>query len=157
MIPLGASLRSYDRKAVSNVVSTNTGLTTRTQQHLRDEVDINTIVRRFGITREMPSGIPGGVYGDFTGVEDFESALAAISRARDGFMALPPEVRERFDNDPGQLIEFARGATEEQLRSLVPVAPVAPPVAPVAPVAAVPPVPAAVPPVAPPGVKPGGV
>lgn len=136
-------LRGYDPKDWSERTAIVTGGVSIVQQHLKDEVDINTIVRRFGITREMPSGIDGGVYGDFSGIADYEDAVAAIKRANDGFMALPPEVRERFENDPGKLIEFVHEATEEQLREFDPVpvvpasvAPAAPVVAPVAPVVA---------------------
>jgi len=112
-IPLDASLRSYDAKAVSDGTALHTGSETLVQQHLKDEVDINTIVRRFGLTRDMPAGAAGGVYGDFTGISDYDGALEAIRRAREGFMVLPPEVRERFGNDPGRLIRFAQESSPE--------------------------------------------
>lgn len=130
LIPAGVGLRGYDAKAVSVATSVDTGSESFVQQHLKDEVDINTIVRRFGITREMPAGIPGGVFGDFTGIDDFESAVAAIDRAREGFMSLPAEVRERFGNEPGKLIEFVHTATEEQVNGLIPQAAPPPPAAP---------------------------
>lgn len=124
-------LRNYDPKHHSQGVFVETGDETLTQQHLREEVDINTIVRRFGITGVMPSGVPGGVYGDFTGVEDYESAVAAVERAEAGFLTLPAEVRERFGNNPGMLIQYANGVPIEQLDAELrgmqaPVAPVAP-------------------------------
>jgi len=128
------SLGGYDYKGLSSSKALDTGEDTPVQQHMRDEVDINTIVRRFGITRDMPAGIPGGVFGDFTGIEDFASAVAAVERARSGFMSLDPAVRERFNHDPGQLIELAHTLPEEDFMALV--APVAPP-APVPPAAPV--------------------
>lgn len=134
MIPLGASLRGYDAKAVSLEESVRTGSESLVQQHFREEADINTIVRRFGMTGQMPSGVAGGVYGDFTGIEDYASAVERIERARDGFMTLPPEVRERFGNDPGRLVDLAQSLTEDEFGELV--APVPAPVVPVAPVAA---------------------
>lgn len=114
--------RGYRREAV------DTGRETYTQQQFANEVDINTIVRRFGLTREMPSGRIGGVFGDFTGIFDYESAVAAVERAGAGFMALPPDIREKFGNDPGRLIEFVELASDEEVAGLTP------PVAPVAPV-----------------------
>lgn len=123
--------RGYRRQAV------DTGRETYTQEQYANEVDINTIVRRFGLTREMPSGVAGGAYGDFTGIYDYESALAAVERARSGFLALDPEVRERFDNDPGRYIEYVDGLDDDELgpevggpAPVVPVEPVAPVISP---------------------------
>lgn len=110
--PVG--LRGYDEKALSDATAKFTGTSTPVQQHLKDEVDVNTIVRRFGITHEMPSGREGGVYGDFSGITDYEGAVAAVEKARSGFMALPADVRERFGNDPGRLVEFAHQVPEQE-------------------------------------------
>lgn len=113
-IPLNASLRSYSSRAVSDATAADEDDESLVQQQFKDEVDINTIVRRFGLTREMPSGIAGGVYGDFTGIQDYEGAVAAIEKAHEGFMKMPPELRERFGNDPGKLIAFAQSVDAEQ-------------------------------------------
>lgn len=136
-----AKLRGYSARAVSDSLAVDTGSESPVQQQFKDEVDVNTIVRRFGITREMPSGRSGGVYGDFSGITDFESATAAVQRARDGFMALSPEVRERFGNDPGEYLEYVSSLTDAELGPDVGgpapvVEPVVAPVAPVAPVVA---------------------
>lgn len=101
--------RGYTPKGV------DTGRETFTQQQFAEEVDINTIVRRFGLSRVMPSGPSGGVYGDFTGIHDYESAVAAVERARDGFLALPPDVREQFGNDPGQYLEYVDTLGDDEL------------------------------------------
>lgn len=94
------------------------------QQHFKDEVDINTIVRRFGMTGEMPFGAAAGVYGDFTEVTDFASAKERIMRAEAGFMKLPADVRERFGNDPGAMVQFAQERGEDEFASLFVKAPV---------------------------------
>lgn len=103
----------YDMKVLQH------GVSDQVQQHFKDEVDINTIVRRFGATGQMPEFLPEGMYGDFTGIEDFESAVSAIERARDGFLKLPPEVRAKFGNDPGTLIRQAQSMTEDDFGRLV--------------------------------------
>lgn len=108
------SVGAYDSGAVSDAVGVDTGEFTLVQQHFQDEVDVNTIVRRFGLTREMPFGSTAGVYGDFTGISDYESAEARVRGARDRFMTLPPEVRERFGNDPALLVRAASELTEEE-------------------------------------------
>lgn len=126
MIPLKASLRSYSSREVSDETALRSGgQVSLVQQHFRDEVDINTIVRRFGLTAELPAGVAGGVFGDFTDIQDYDDAMARIRRADEGFMKLPPDVRERFDNDPAKLIVFAaqyRGPVEfeEALHPRVP-------------------------------------
>lgn len=89
-----------------------------TQQHPKEEVDINTIVQRFGLTAEMPFGVAQGFYGDFTGIVDFESALGLVESAQERFLALPAHVRERFDNDPGKLIRYVQGVSEKEYEDL---------------------------------------
>lgn len=76
------------------------------QQHMKDECDINVIVERFGVTGELPSVPVSPQYGDFTGVNDFHTALNKINATMDDFMALPAKLRVRFDHDPAKLVEF---------------------------------------------------
>jgi len=116
-IPL-VGLHGYDPKEVSRANGVSTGSESAVQQQFVNEVDINTIVRRFGLTRELPSGREGGVYGDFSGVNDFESAMEAIERAQSGFMLLDPQVREKFANDVGLYLEFIDSKSDEELAEL---------------------------------------
>lgn len=106
----------YDAGCLSDMTAREAGPgdVSLVQQQFGEEVDINTIVRRFGLTQEMPSGIAGGVYGDFSGITDYESAVEAIDRARSGFMKLPAEVRDRFGNDPARLIRLAHELPEAE-------------------------------------------
>lgn len=77
-----------------------------TQQQFAEEVDINTIVKRFGLTGELPDGVGMPVSGDFTGVSDFRSAMELVRSAQESFMLLPANVRDRFANDPARVIAF---------------------------------------------------
>lgn len=79
-----------------------------TQQHFAEECDINTIVKRFGLTKdaELLKGARMPVYGDFSGVHDYQTALNAVRQAAEDFMDLPAEVRARFGHDPQRLLEF---------------------------------------------------
>lgn len=77
-----------------------------TQQQFAEEVDINTIVKRFGLTGELPNGVAMPVSGDFTGVSDYHTALNLVREAQAAFMELPASIRSRFDNDPGKVVEF---------------------------------------------------
>lgn len=113
MIPRNAGLGSYNAHELSARLSVETGSETIVQQHLKNEVDINTIVKRFGITGQMPFGVDEGIYGDFTGITDYESALAKVTQADESFMTLPAEIRERFKNSPAELIRFAQSVDED--------------------------------------------
>lgn len=77
-----------------------------TQEQFAKEADINEIVRRFGITGQLPTNLAVPLSGEFVEVSDFKSAMDAVMAAQDEFMRLPGEVRARFGNDPGQLIAF---------------------------------------------------
>ena len=105
---------NYDRDAVSRETALNceidpvTGeiVPSMTSQQFADDVDINTIVRRFGLTGQLPQSLSVPLSGDFTGVTDFHSAMNLVVAAQDEFMKLPVDVRDRFGNDPGALVAF---------------------------------------------------
>lgn len=76
------------------------------KQSFAEEADINTIVRRFGLTGQLPVGVRMPTYGDFLDVPDYHQAMNAIVAANEAFAAMPAEVRYRFNNDPGRFVEF---------------------------------------------------
>ena len=120
-----ASLRGYVAKDISVLTSTDTGSDSLVQQQFGEEVDVNTIMRRYGMTGSAPFGDETGVYGDFTGISDYDSAVERIRGAQERFMALPAEIREKFNNDPGELIRRANAMQEKELEAMF-VEPVAP-------------------------------
>jgi len=97
---------NYDRDAASNESGLACEEPSLTQQHFKDETDINNILRQFNITGLLPEAPLSPRYGDFTGIVDYHSALNAVIAAEDDFMTLPAQLRARFENDPAQLIEF---------------------------------------------------
>lgn len=104
-----------------------------TVQSEADDADINTIVRRFGLTGELPKGLRAPVYGDFTGVVDYQSALNAIDEADSVFLQLPAEVRSRFDNDAAKFVDFcSNDANRSELTKLGLIVPPATPASPAA-------------------------
>lgn len=89
------------------------------RQEFKEDADINTIVKRFGLTGELPSVVRVPTYGDFSEVGDFRSAVHMVMEAEAAFMALPAQLRARFDNDPQSLMEFvAERANLDEARSL---------------------------------------
>lgn len=105
---------NYDRDAASIESGLECKDPTLTKQSFAEEVDINTIVRRFNITGQLPTNVRMPSYGDFTGIFDFHSAMNAIVGARESFEAMPAHVRARFHNDPGEFVDFCADAANRQ-------------------------------------------
>lgn len=100
---------NYDTDAASHEAATNFDLDeepSMTQQQFKDECDINTIVKNFGLTGQLPDNYQPPMSGDFTEVMTFEEAQNAIRAATEQFMAMPAQIRERFDNNPQKLMDF---------------------------------------------------
>lgn len=79
---------------------------TLTQQHSKDEVDINNIMARY---------IKTGVLDHVTKYEaqyietsecDYHQSMNIIRKADEMFLELPAKVRKQFDNDPGEFLSF---------------------------------------------------
>lgn len=81
---------------------------TMTQQHFKDECDINVIVDRYKVTGVLgdPLDTRTPVYGDFSSMPEFIDAQNIIARASEQFASLPSDVRKRFDNNPALMLEF---------------------------------------------------
>lgn len=100
------SANNYDTDEVSNETGLRCEDLSLTQQHQKDEADINTIVKRFGLTGQLPTNVRVPTYGDFTGVSDFQTAMNAVNMAEASFMTMPADVRARFENDPAKFVDF---------------------------------------------------
>lgn len=113
------SFGAYDTDSVSDATGLRCLDPSRAVQSQRDESDINTIVRNFGVTGQLPASVRVPTYGDFEGVDDYRSAIEAIRAAEASFMAMPGEVRARFGNDPQAFIEFCEDSSNlEEMRKL---------------------------------------
>lgn len=79
----------------------------RTKQEFKDECDINRLMARYQKTGNL-SHIAGELaqYGDFTQIADFHTALNQVIEAESAFASLPAEVRDRFRNQPANLLRF---------------------------------------------------
>ncbi|AXH77200.1 MAG: internal scaffolding protein [Microviridae sp.] len=119
------SAYNYDTDEVSSLYGLLCEDLSLAVQSERDESDINTIVRRFGLTGELPLGVRMPTYADFDGIYDFQSAANAIALARESFDTMPAEVRARFENDPAKFVDFCSNdgnRAEAERLGLVPVA-----------------------------------
>lgn len=83
---------------------------TRTQQHFKNEANINSIMRRYKTTGTLVDPLAprrgNPMYGDFSQVSDFQSAQNALIEAENAFMSLPSEIRRRFQNNPAEFLKF---------------------------------------------------
>lgn len=108
----------------SDMESCRTALTCRdpskAQQHQAEEADINTIVRRFGVTGTLPQIPMPPTLDEFGEIFDFQSAMNTLAAAKASFGMLPAEVRGTFQNDPHAFVAYVDAAREagdlEQLR-----------------------------------------
>lgn len=98
---------NYDMNEISDLTGLMCQDESRTVQSERDEVDINTIVERFGLTGQLPDdNYRAPQSADFVGIYDYQTALNSVIEAERSFMALPAKLRARFGNDPQLLLEF---------------------------------------------------
>ena len=78
----------------------------RTQQHQKDECDINLIIKRHTPEQiALMATQNEGQYGDATSI-DYHAAQNIIANANTMFNDLPSEIRNQFDNDPALFLDF---------------------------------------------------
>lgn len=125
---------NYDADMASEESGRDSGGPSMTKQSFAEEVDINTIVRRFNLTGALPENVRVPQYADFDQVVDYHTAMLQVRASQEAFMQLPAHVRARFHNEPGELVDFVSDEKnrDEAIRlGLVVPKPVPAPVAPV--------------------------
>jgi phage internal scaffolding protein len=98
----------YDSPLFEGIEFTDPGYT---QQQFKDDADINSIMERYQktglLTDPMNPGTRQPMFGDFEDM-DFHEAQTFLANAFQDFEALPARIRDRFENDPGKLLDFLR-------------------------------------------------
>jgi phage internal scaffolding protein len=85
----------------------------RTQQHQKDECDINLIIKKHSPEQiALMASHNEGQYGDATSV-DYHAAQNIIANANTMFNELPSEIRNQFDNDPSLFLDFTSNKENE--------------------------------------------
>lgn len=80
-----------------------------TKQSFRDECDINNIMSKYqktGIIEHLNEH--NGEYGDFISYQDYHTSLNQILEAQETFNSIPSSIREKFNNNPAEFLEFAQ-------------------------------------------------
>lgn len=104
------SAYNFDPDSYSAENSFYSDAPSQTQQSFKEECDINTIVRRFGLTGEFPENVRVPQYADFEETFDFMSSMNVIRAAQESFDAMPASVRDRFAHDPARFVDFCNDA-----------------------------------------------
>lgn len=105
-VPFLRTPYNYDMNAASDESALLCEDESLAVQNAKDESDINTIVRRFGLTGELPSDVAMPQSGDFVGAPDFQTSMNLVRQAQEEFLRVPADIRARFGNDPGAFMAF---------------------------------------------------
>lgn len=77
-----------------------------TKQSFKDECDINTLMRRYQSTGEIPNmDTRAPQFLDATGF-DYQQHMTFIAEANSLFQDLPSSIRNQFANDPAKFLDF---------------------------------------------------
>lgn len=94
------------RRELATNGSKNT-LPNMAQQQFRDETDINKIMKKYHATGMITHLARNpGRYADLSTIKDYAQSLQTVIDAQGAFNILPSEIRNRFQNDPNQLLAF---------------------------------------------------
>jgi phage internal scaffolding protein len=86
-----------------------------TQQHFQEECDILNIIKRHdrnGIIEHVQRG--QARYGDFSEIADYREALDLVQDANTEFMKIPSDIRKKFNNNPGEFLNFVNNPENEE-------------------------------------------
>lgn len=97
---------NYDQQEASEASGVICAEPTLTQQSFKDQQDINRIVKQYAKTGVAVQTTRKPMAEDFVGITDYHSAMNAIRAGDEAFEALPSNIRERFNNDPAEFVDF---------------------------------------------------
>lgn len=90
------------------VVLDTSGDVVLVQQQFGEEADINNIMAKYDRTGVLPQRDGAPFFGDFGDGLDYMDARTRVLEAQEAFGRLPARVRDRFGNDPAELLQFVR-------------------------------------------------
>ena len=112
----------YNYKQMDGVRNNSPSLT---QQQFKDECDINKIMDRYlrtGVLSDPLQNRGTPKYGDYADIGDYMDHMNKVVEAIEMFEALPASIRKRFNNNPGELIDFVmdeNNRTEAEFLGLI--------------------------------------
>lgn len=94
------------RKEIEGICFTEPSMT---QQHFKDECDMDTILRKYETTGFLVDPLTPrrqAQFGDFSEVQDFQSAQNKVAQISEYFDSLPAHIRLRFGNRVSEFLTF---------------------------------------------------
>lgn len=88
-----------------------------TKQEFTETCDPNFIIDRVRRGQDVSAfmSVRTPQYGDFTNAPDsYHQALSFVTEAKQSFMQLDPEIRSKFDNDPGKFLDYVNNPDNAQ-------------------------------------------
>lgn len=89
----------------------------RTKQSFKAECDINNIVKSFRTVQDIINLTENGRKGVFTDLPEpfeYQDGLNLVIQAEASFNALPSALRNRFENDPAQFLDFMSNPANQE-------------------------------------------
>lgn len=77
-----------------------------TKQSFKDQCDINRIMASYAKTGVIAHMRDPGTYENLPDSMDYHHAMNVVTKSREAFEALPANLRDRFVNEPQQLLRF---------------------------------------------------
>lgn len=91
----------------------------RARQSEAAAVDINNIVKRFDKTGLIPVDQREGLFEDVSQMGTYHDALNAIHAAEQAFDHLPARIREKFNNNSAEFLDFtSKEENHDEMREL---------------------------------------
>lgn len=108
---------AYGPKVKVQTINTQPSMT---KQSFAQETDVNWIVAQYQRTGVLAHrDVHEGNYGEFDHAVDFHEALNIVREAEELFMTVPSNIRNQFENDPGQFLAFVQDpANIEEMREM---------------------------------------
>jgi len=88
----------------------------KTQQHFREQTNINNIISKYKRTGFLPvvqNGQP--MYGDFSSGKSYHEMVNQVQTAQEAFEQLPGEFKKKFEQNPGAMIDFILNQENQQV------------------------------------------
>lgn len=101
----------YTRFDTPPKVQTLNSAPSLTQQQFKEEADINNIIASYNttglLTNPLVQSARQPIFGDFSNLpQDYMQVQNQLLQAQADFMDLPAKIRQRFNNNPAELISF---------------------------------------------------
>lgn len=113
---LSKKFNFYTRFDTPPKVQTFNSAPSLAQQQFKEEADINNIIASYNttglLTNPLVQSARQPMFGDFSNLpQDYMQVQNQLLQAQADFMDLPAKIRQRFNNNPAELISFLQDSS----------------------------------------------